>query len=150
MTANAELSLIERLIPFIGTWTVEAHFQGQPASGTLVFEWGPGKAFVIQRWGAAPPGAPDALCVIGVDEARQAYRQHYFDSRGVARVYEMRFEDGEWGLIRTTADFTPLEFAQRFTARFSDDLSTIRGSWESSSDGTTWKHDFELIYTRAA
>jgi hypothetical protein len=60
----------------------------------------------------------------------------------------MDLEDGEWSLIRTTADFTPLNFAQRFTARFSDDLSTIRGEWESSSDGTTWKHDFELIYTK--
>ena len=150
MSANADQSPIQQLTPFIGTWNVDARFPGQSASATLVFEWGPGEQFLIQRWEVAPPGAPDAICIVGVDASRHAYLQHYFDSRGVARLYEMRFEDGEWELLRTKADFTALDFAQRFTGRFSDDLSVIRGDWEASDDGTTWKHDFELVYTRVA
>ena len=145
--------LIERLAPFIGTWNLSARFPDRPeevVTGTLVYEWGPGEAFVIQRSEVAPAGFPDAVTVMGVDESRGAYLQHYFDSRGVARVYQMGFEDGEWSLIRTTADFTPLDFAQRYTGRFSDDLATIRGAWESSSDGTAWTHDFELVHTKVA
>jgi hypothetical protein len=151
MTANANPTPIQRLSPLIGTWDVEARFPDRSegvATGTIVFEWGPGQAFVIQRSQVLPPGFPDAITVMGVDEPQGAYLQHYFDSRGVARVYQMRFENGEWSLIRTTADFTALDFAQRYTGQFSDDLTTIRGTWESSRDGTSWTHDFELVHTR--
>jgi hypothetical protein len=138
MSDSSEQSPIKRLTPFIGSWNVHARFPDRPdgvATGTIAYEWGPGQAFMIQRSEVVPPGFPDAITVIGVDGSRGAYRQHYFDSRGVARVYQMGFENGEWSLIRTTADFTPLGFAQRYTGRFSDDLATIRGAWESSGDG---------------
>ncbi len=39
-------------------------------------------------------------------------------------------------------------FWQRFSGRVSDDANVIRGAWEKSSDGSTWEHDLELIYTR--
>jgi hypothetical protein len=44
--------------------------------------------------------------------------QHYFDSRGVARLYEMTFSGGVWNLLRNSSDFTPLEFSQRFSGTF--------------------------------
>ena len=153
MTANADDSPIARLAPFIGTWNVHARFPDRPedvVTGRLVYEWGPGEAFLMQRSEAVPAGFPEAITIVGVDGSREAYLQHYFDSRGVARLYQMRFEDLDWSLLRTTADFTELGFAQRYSGRFSDDLATIRGAWESSGDGTTWTHDFELTHTRAA
>jgi hypothetical protein len=66
----------------------------------------------------------------------------------VARVYEMSFDNGVWRLWRTSADFTPLDFSQRFTGTFSKDASTITGRWEISHDGTSWEHDFDLTYTK--
>jgi hypothetical protein len=45
----------------------------------------PGEQFLIQRWEVDHPDAPDGLAVIGA--ADDGYVQHYFDSRGVARVY---------------------------------------------------------------
>jgi hypothetical protein len=60
----------------------------------------------------------------------------------------MTFSGGVWTLLRNAADFTPLDFAQRFTGEFSPDLRTISGRWESSRDGTNWEHDFDLIYTK--
>ena len=51
--------------------------------------------------------------------------QHYFDSRGVARVYDISLEDGVLTLSRDDEDM-----AQRFTGRFSDDGSAIEGAWE--------------------
>ena len=134
---------IKRLEPFIGEW-------GLPGSGRTVFEWMPGGQFLVQRWEVPDPAVPDGIAIIGFDPSRGTYLQHYFDSRGVARVYEMGFGDGVWTLRRESADFSPLDFSQRFTGTFSDDGKTIAGRWESSSDGSSWEHDFDLTYTRVA
>lgn len=48
----------------------------------------------------------------------------------------------------TKADFSPLDFSQRFTGTFSDDGRTIQGRWETCHDGSTWEHDFDLVYRR--
>ena len=40
------------------------------------------------------------------------------------------------------ADFTPLEFSQRFTGTFSADGRRIDGRWESAQDGSDWELDF--------
>ena len=78
-----------------------------------------------------------------------AYTQHYYDSRGVVRVYVMTLADGAWTLTRERPDFTPLEFPQRFTGTFSADGNTITGAWEIGADGGEWEHDFALTYRRA-
>ena len=61
----------------------------------------------------------------------------------------MSFEDGTWKLWRDAPDFSPLEFAQRFSGTFSADGTTIAGRWEIRHDGTTWEHDFDLTLTKA-
>lgn len=96
------------------------------------------------------PQAPDGLMVIRADPGTGAYTQHYFDSRGVARLYAMGFEDGVWTLTRESPDFTPLDFRQRFTGTFSEDGNTITGAWEAGFDGGGWEHDFDLTYRRVA
>ena len=55
------------------------------------FEWMEGREFVVQRWTAPDPG-PDGLAVIGPDPEGDGYLQHYFDQRGVARIYKMTFD----------------------------------------------------------
>ena len=135
---------------FIGEWTMRVEFPGAPPfeGGRMVFEWMPGERFLIQRWEVPVPEAPDGLAIIGFDAGRGTLLQHYFDSRGIARVYTMSLEDGIWTLRRDTPDFSPLEFAQRFTGRFSDDGTEIVGRWEIAHDGATWEHDFDLTYLR--
>jgi hypothetical protein len=139
---------MERLDAFIGEWTLEASFPAAPAAvtGRAVFDWILGGQFVMER--ADVPGAPDSIAIIGFDSSRQAYRQHYFDSRGIARVYAMGLSNGVWTLVRDSPDFTPLEFSQRFTGTFSSDGQRINGRWETSRDGSNWKHDFDLSYTK--
>ena len=137
-----------RLEPFIGEWVMAADFPAGAAAGTgrAVFEWALGRQFLIER--TEVPGAPDSIAIVGFDSARQSYCQHYFDSRGVARVYAMDFGDGVWTLLRNSPDFTPLEFSQRFTGTFSADGRRIDGRWESAPDGATWELDFHLSYTK--
>jgi hypothetical protein len=140
----------KRLERFIGEWTMRITFPGAPPfeGGRVVFEWMPGEQFLIERWDVPVPEAPDGLAVIGFNDSRGTFLQHYFDSRGIARVYAMSLEDGVWSLWRETPDFSPLDFAQRYTATFSDDGTMIVGRWEIAHDGAAWEHDFDLTYVR--
>ena len=129
----------------VGEWALGD--VGAPV-GRTSFSWLEGERFLIQRWTVAIPEAPDGIAIIGVDDTSGALVQHYFDSRGVARVYQMSLEGGVWKLWRSDADFS-----QRFVGTISDDGATIVGAWESgppnaSPDGDDWKHDFEIAYNK--
>ncbi len=144
----------QSLEPFIGRWSMEAEFPGLAPSavrGTTVFEWLAGGPFLLESSEVPIPEAPDGVCIIAWSTSQERYLQHYFDSRGVARIYEMDFDGTLWTLSRTAADFSPLEFAQRFTGAFGPDGRTITGSWATGEiDGSGWKHDFALTYRRLA
>ena len=146
MAAHGDDSLLRRLEPFVGVWSM--HAPPAPIRGRVTFDWLPGGGFLVQRWELPVPVAPNGIAVIGFHGDRGTYLQHQFDSRGVARVYEMGFADGVWTLSRTEPDFSPLDFRQRWTGRFSPDGDTITGRWESSRDGDSWQHDFDLRYER--
>lgn len=109
------------------------------------FEWLVVKRFLVQRWEVDHPDAPDGMAIIGFEHSKGMYLQYYFDSRGVARVYDMAFSNGVWVLERFASD---PDFSQRFTGRFSQDGDSIVGGWEISKDGSSWSSDFNLTYTR--
>ena len=140
---------MEDLEPFIGRWRMVPGLVRDPdeaPSAVTTFEWLEGGNFLIQRWHVEHPDAPDGIAVIGVDPATGGYRQHYFDSRGVARVYDMEVGGDVWTLQRIAGH---PDFSQRFTARFNEDASQLAGRWEiSHDDGATWSADFDLTYTR--
>lgn len=139
----------EALAPLIGEWSMAMVMPDVPAdSGVRVtFEWMGDKAFVVERWTVPFPEAPDGLAVIRWDEGRGTFLQHYFDVRGVARVYEMGIGGGTWTLERTKPDFSDFNFSQRF-GTFSDDRRRIDGTFEIAHDHATWEKDFDAIYTR--
>ncbi len=147
---------ISELAPLIGTWRMDAVFadgrQGPPedTGARTVFEYGPGAQFLIQRWQVPHPAAPDGIAIITAAPASGGFLQHYFDSRGVVRLYEMTFGGGSWTLQRTKADFSPLDFSQRWEAELSPDGDTIQGRWLDRSTVGDWSHDFALTYTRLA
>jgi len=141
---------MDELDRLVGEWSMVAAFDFVPPPGIrghAVIEWMPGRRFLVQRWEVDHPEAPDGIAIIGFDESRGTYLQHYFDTRGVARLYEMSLVDDVWTLSRTEPDFSPLDFSQRFIGTFSDDGRTIAGRWEKSEDGTKWELDFELTYS---
>ena len=151
MEQHVDDPAIGRLAALVGEWSMAAAFKDTPSADVgarVVFEWMPGKRFLIERWEVPAPEAPDGLAVIGADpDSEGNFLQHYFDSRGVARVYRMSLGDGVWKLWRDSPDFSPLDFSQRYSGTFGEDGKTITGSWEICHDGTTWEHDFDLTYT---
>jgi hypothetical protein len=112
------------------------------------FEWALDRQFLLQRTEIPIPEVPDSLTIVSADLATGAYTQHYYDSRGVARLYAMSLADRVWTLTRESPDFTSLDFRQRFIGTFSQDANTIIGAWEICRDGGTWEHDFALTYRR--
>jgi hypothetical protein len=135
----------------VGEWTVRPTpppewgvTDPDSIAGSVTFEWALGGAYLVAR-SHAPDPIPDSMTVVAPDG--DGYLQHYYDSRGVTRLYRMTLAGGVWTLLRTEADFTPLEFAQRFIGEFG--ASTIDGRWEQSHDGgRTWELDFAITYRR--
>ena len=138
------------LEPLIGRWDVEVTFRGAPPVGgaTMTVEPALGGAFLLQRTHVPVPEAPDGLMVIASDDDG-AFRQHYFDSRGVVRLYAMTFDGRTWTLIREQPDFSKLSFAQRYTGTLTEDGSRIDGRWETRHEGGEYELDFEIAYLRA-
>ena len=150
-TASA-MKLLER---FIGEWRLDATFPDTSPvaippgiSGVAVFAWELGGRFLVERSTVSHPDAPDGLTIVAPNPDGDGYTQHYFDSRGVARIYAMTFDGQVWTLTREAPDFTPLEFSQRFTGTFSADGNAIDGQWEIREQGSTWRLDFGLVYSR--
>lgn len=144
---------LDRLDVLIGTWETEATFDagffgpGTPevkGLGRTTFEWLEGGAFLVQRFTNEHPDAPDGLTVVGVsDDGESMFVQHYYDSRGVARVYRMAVEGREWRLWRDAPGFS-----QRYAGVIAADGGSISGAWEASEDGREWRHDFRLTHRR--
>jgi hypothetical protein len=105
---------------------------GEAIRGTSSFEWLDGRQFVIWRSHYDHREIPDGISVIGVTDGQLS--MHYFDSRGVYRVYTASLDETTWRFWR---DAPPRDLSQRFTGTFSDDGSKISGHGKLSKGGTT-------------
>jgi hypothetical protein len=135
---------MKQLQPFVGTWHTETSLGDVRAVTT--FEWALGGAFLLQKSEIDLPEAPDGLCVIAPDG--EHFTQHYFDSRGVVRIYAMTFDGTTWTLTREKPDFSDFNFAQRYVGEFAG--NQIDGRWEIKEPGDEdYRLDFEQSYIRA-
>jgi hypothetical protein len=134
---------LEPLNALVGSWTIEAthpFFPSTVVRGRADFEWLEGGRFLLQRSRNDHPDFPDSLIVFGADDDELS--MHYFDSRGVHRVYGVTFDDGVWRMWRHAPGFS-----QRFTGTF-EDGDTIAGLWKLSRDDTTWDDDLQITFRR--
>ena len=86
-------SLGKRLV---GGWTTEATHPGLPGAvihGSSEIEWLEGERFLIYRTRYDHPDIPDGVSIIG---APTASNTHYFDTRGVHRIYDVKVTDEGW------------------------------------------------------
>lgn len=148
----ARPACLDQLDMLVGRWDMTASFAAgyfgpdSPAvtagGGRTTFEWLDGRYFLIQRVVNDHPEVPNVLAVIGA-ATEHTLSQHYYDSRGIERVYQMTLTSGMWQLWRAAPGFW-----QRYAGIVSAGGDTITGAWEMSPDGTDWKHDFDLNYTK--
>jgi hypothetical protein len=128
----------------IGAWDTEATHPMLPGTvvpGRATFEWLEGERFLIQRSHNDHPQFPDAIMIIGDIDGEITC--HYFDSRGVFRVYRMSLSGDTLKIWRDDP-----EFAQRYTGTLTGDA--ITGTWQVSRDqGASWEDDLEQSFRRA-
>jgi hypothetical protein len=130
----------------VGEWASEATHPMFPSTvvrGRMTYEWLEGERFLIQRSSNDHPDFPDSISVVGVVEGELT--AHYFDSRGVFRVYRVAMEGDT---LRTWRDAPG--FSQRSKMKLSDDGATLAGVWQLSRDDETWDDDLAITFTRAA
>jgi len=134
---------VRRLDALVGRWQVivEGDFAPEPVLGTMTCEWQEGR-FLVQRTEAEHADMPASIVMIGVDDTNGTGTALYTDNRGVHRIYATSLADGVWRQSREAPGFS-----QRFTGEF-DGPDTIRGRWETCTDGQTWAHDFNMTFVR--
>lgn len=156
----AKSSLLKPLEHLLGSWTTEATHPAMPGvvvHGTAAVEWLEGEKFLVIRSRCDHPDFPDALSVIGNDAEDRAdedapkseptdpsMNMHYFDSRGVFRLYQASADDKAWRWWRDSPGFS-----QRFTGTYEDDGNTIVGVSQLRKDDGVWNDDLKITYRRA-
>jgi hypothetical protein len=123
----------------LGTWDVSMQHVAmqEPVAIRQVYERVLDGAFVLLRSTCAHPDFPDALALLTADE------YHYFDVRGITRLFDLDMRDEGWSMIRRDPDFW-----QRSTVTFRGP-GAMDGTGENSHDGgATWEHDYTITYTR--
>jgi hypothetical protein len=141
-TQQPELQGWQRLV---GTWATEVTHPELPrtvVTGRATFEWLDDQQVLIQRSHYDHPEIPDAITVTGIIDGKPS--MHYFDPRGVHRVFAVDITPNAWRFWNDAPGFS-----QRLTLTLSDDDKAINGQAElSRDDGATWEHDLAITYRR--
>jgi hypothetical protein len=123
----------------LGTWDFTVHHaaMAEPVTGRQRYERALEGAYVLLTWTYDHPEFPDAMALLSPET------MHYFDVRGITRVFHLRFDQAGWSMVNLDP-----EFSQRITARFTGpDAMDMEG--EVSKDrGATWQHDLTMRSTR--
>ena len=144
MQSKAKDPKLEPLNALLGAWVTEATHPAFPSTtvhGQADFEWLEGERFLLQRSRTDHLDFPDSLIVYGVESDELS--MHYFDSRGVHRVYGVSLQDGVWRMWRNAPGFS-----QRFLGTFVGDGNAIEGLWMLSREDTTWDDDLRITFRR--
>jgi hypothetical protein len=159
MSTEPTLAALSRLL---GKWTTEATHPAMPGvvvQGSVEVTWLEGERFLIHRARSEHPDFPDSISILGVmgkdrvagphesrpdSDGEPRLCMHYFDSRGVFRVYEASIDETTWRLWRNATGFS-----QRFSGRVEDEGKTIVGRWELCEDDVHWTSDLEITYRRS-
>jgi len=104
-------------------------------------QWLEGERFLIFRAHNDHPDFPDSISILGETNGLQ---WHYFDSRGVHRIYELRVTDDGWEIARDAP-----EFSQRLRVTFEDGDNTMAGLAKMSFDDEAWQDDLQITYRRS-
>jgi hypothetical protein len=134
------------LTPLLGRWrTTGTHplVPGVTFHGRTSFEWHLGGAFLLMRSEIDEPEIPDAVAIIGSDDAAAAIMMIYFDVRDVSRHYVVEVGDS---IVTWRRDDAAL--AQRMVLTVSPGGDRIDAQGTMSRDRGPWEDDLRLTYER--
>jgi hypothetical protein len=141
--------------PLIGEWHGRGEIPAEPPMKVTVEAKIErlGK-FIVMRSLGEPAEMPDTIAIIGGALDGQPQPMHYFDDRGVKRLYMTAVKGSTWRIWRAPEEDwngpNGPGFDQRFIGEIAADGKTIEARWERGvgSSGDTWELDFEISYDR--
>jgi len=107
--------------------------------------------FVVLREAVQPREFPDSVLIIGGGKEGEPAPMHYFDERGVHRVYMSTVAEGRWTIWRADESWRESPgHNQRYVGEISPSGDKITGAWERGlgEAGDQWEVDFTLDYER--
>jgi hypothetical protein len=110
--------------------------------------------FILFRSAGEPAELPDSVSIIGTAPDGEPRPMHYYDERGVERLYLTSVAGSTWSIwLAPDYDWNGPHgpgFDQRFIGEISTDGRTIEGRWERGlgDKGDRWELDFPLTYIR--
>ena len=110
--------------------------------------------FIVFSTVGEPAAVPDTISIIGGAPDGEPQPMHYFDSRGVQRLFLMALEGSTLKIWRAPGEDwngpNGPGFNQRFIGEISTDENSIQGRWERGmgADGNEWEIDFPISYVR--
>jgi hypothetical protein len=141
--------------PLIGEWHGQGEMPIEPpmtlSVDATVERMG---QFIVFHSRGEPAEVPDSISIIGGAPDGEPQPMHYFDSRGVERLFLMSIDGSTWTIVRAPGeDWNGPDgpgFNQRFIGEISADGKTIEGRWERGMGdaGDAWEIDFPLTYVR--
>ena len=141
--------------PLIGEWHGEGEIPIEPpmkvSVKATVERLG---AFIVFRSVGEVGEVPDSVSIIGGAPDGQPQPMHYFDERGVKRLFLTALEGSTWKIwLAPGEDWNGPDgpgFNQRFIGAISADGRKIDGRWERGlgDAGDQWETDFPLVYVR--
>jgi hypothetical protein len=137
--------------PLIGRWHGEGQLPDPPMKMTVEATIERLGAFVVFHSAGEPDDLPDSVSIIGGAGKGEPQPMHYFDERGVKRLYLTTIEGSTWKIWSAPGEDPDGPngpgFDQRFIGEFSADRKRIAGRWERRS-GDKWELDFPMTYVR--
>ena len=141
--------------PLIGEWHGEGEIPIEPPMKvTVEAKISRLGKFILFSTVGKPAEVPDSVSIIGGAPEGEPQPMHYFDSRGVKRLFVMAVKDSTVKIWRAPGeDWNGPDgpgFNQRFIGEISADGKTIRGRWERGMGdaGDKWEIDFPIDYVR--
>ena len=141
--------------PLIGEWHGEGEIPMEPpmkiSVEAKISRLG---KFIVFSTVSEPAEVPDSVSIIGGAPQGQPQPMHYFDSRGVKRLFLMTLDGSTLKIWRAPGeDWNGPDgpgFNQRFIGLISADGRTIKGRWERGMEdaGDHWEIDFPINYVR--
>ena len=142
--------------PLIGEWHGEGEIPIEPpmkvSLETKIERLG--RFIVISTTVRRPAEMPDSVSIIGGAPDGEPQPMHYFDARGIKRMFVMSLAGSTWKMWRAPGeDWNGPDgpgFNQRFIGEISADGKAIDGGWERGMGeaGDKWEIDVRINYVR--
>jgi hypothetical protein len=140
-------NLMSRFEVFIGTWNTTGDVlqtENAPAttlSATDVYEWLPGKHFVMHhvdaRFGKI---ASRSMEVFGYDQSSKKYVSRSYDDQGASEVFDVQLQRNRLQIFGKMA---------RFDGKFDAKQNRLTGLWELKAKSAGWQPWIKLELVRA-